>query len=70
MDVHIFPEAMRGTGEGCRPFDLAPKSSMGQYLRARRRSDRPQAHRPYKGGERAIVVDPKTLIVALEPGAD
>ena len=28
MEVHIFPEAMRGTGEGFRPFDLAPKSSM------------------------------------------
>ena len=24
MEVHIFPEAMRGTGEGFRPFDLAP----------------------------------------------
>ena len=28
MEVHIFPEAMRGTGEGHRPFDLAPGSSM------------------------------------------
>ena len=24
MEVHIFPEAMRGTGEGFRPFDVAP----------------------------------------------
>ena len=24
MEVHIFPEAMRGTGEGFRPFDLRP----------------------------------------------
>ena len=28
MEVHIFPEAMRGTGEGTRPFDLAPGNSM------------------------------------------
>src|SRR5271166_10705 len=28
MEVHIFPEAMRGTGEGYRPFDLGPGSSM------------------------------------------
>ncbi len=28
MEVHIFPEAMRGTGEGFRPFDLAPGSTM------------------------------------------
>jgi hypothetical protein len=27
-EVHIFPEAMRGTGEGHRPFDLGPGSSM------------------------------------------
>ena len=28
MEVHVFPEAMRGTGEGHRPFDLAPGSTM------------------------------------------
>jgi hypothetical protein len=24
VEVHIFPEAMRGTGEGHRPWDLKP----------------------------------------------
>src|SRR5215510_324503 len=28
VEVHIFPESMRGTGEGHRPWDLAPKSTM------------------------------------------
>jgi hypothetical protein len=28
VEVHIFPEAMRGTGIGDRPFDLEPKSTM------------------------------------------
>ena len=28
VEVHIFPEAMRGTGEGDRPFDYRPKSTM------------------------------------------
>src|SRR5262249_31449884 len=28
LEVHIFPEAMRGTGEGHRPWDLAPQSTM------------------------------------------
>ena len=28
LEVHIFPELMRGVGEGFRPFDLAPGSSM------------------------------------------
>ena len=26
VEVHVFPEAMRGTGEGSRPYDLRPNS--------------------------------------------
>jgi hypothetical protein len=28
VEVHIFPEALRGTGEGHRPWDLMPNSTM------------------------------------------
>ncbi len=28
VEVHVFPESMRGAGEGHRPWDLAPRSSM------------------------------------------
>lgn len=28
IEVHVFPEAMRGTGEGHRPWDLGAKSTM------------------------------------------
>src|ERR1700760_3830491 len=28
VEVHVFPEAMRGTGEGTRPYDLHPNSTM------------------------------------------
>ncbi len=28
VEIHIFPEAMRGTGEGYRPWDLMPHSTM------------------------------------------
>ena len=28
LEVHVFPEAMRGTGEGHRPWDLEPESTM------------------------------------------
>ena len=28
VEVHVFPESMRGTGEGHRPWDLQPKSTM------------------------------------------
>ncbi|MGC2783968.1 MAG: DUF5666 domain-containing protein [Roseiarcus sp.] len=71
MEVHIFPEAMRGTGEGFRPFDLAPKSSMtnGNISARVDAATGSKLTVTYKGGEQTIVVDPKTPIVALEPGA-
>ena len=71
MEVHIFPEAMRGAGEGFRPFDLAPKSSMtnGNLSARVDAATGPKLTVTYKGGEQTIVVDPKTPIVALEPGA-
>ena len=28
LEVHIFPEAMRGTGDGHRGWDLQPSSTM------------------------------------------
>ncbi|HSU99806.1 MAG TPA: hypothetical protein VLI91_06855, partial [Roseiarcus sp.] len=71
MEVHIFPEAMRGTGEGFRPFDLAPKSSMTNGAISARvdATTGPKLTVTYKGGEQTIVVGPKTPIVAMEPGA-
>ena len=71
MEVHIFPEAMRGTGEGFRPFDLAPKSSMtnGNISARVDATTGPKLTVTYKGGEQTIVVDPKTPIVAFQPGA-
>ncbi len=71
MEVHIFPEAMRGTGEGYRPFDLGPGSSMtnGNVNARVDATSGPKLTVAYKGGEQTIVVDPKTPIVALEPGA-
>ena len=38
LEVHIFHEAMRGTGEGHRPWDLLPKSTM-RSLRARENAE-------------------------------
>jgi hypothetical protein len=71
MEVHIFPEAMRGTGEGFRPFDLAPGSSMtnGNIQARVDAASGPKLTVTYKGGEQTIVVDPKTPIVTLAPAA-
>jgi len=35
VEVHVFPESMRGTGEGFRPWDLQPKSTMTNATVAR-----------------------------------
>ena len=69
MEVHVFPEAMRGTGEGFRPYDLAPGSSMtnGDVAARVNGVDGPKLTVTYKGGRQTIVVDPKTPIVAFEP---
>ena len=69
MEVHVFPEAMRGTGEGFRPYDLAPRSSMtnGDVAARVDATSGPKLTVTYKGGRQTIVVDPKTPIVAFEP---
>jgi hypothetical protein len=71
MDIHIFPEAMRGTGEGFRAYDLAPGSTMtnGNIDARVDAASGPRLTVTYKGGQQTIVVDPKTPIVAFEPGA-
>ena len=68
--IHIFLESMRGTGEGHRPWDLRPGSTMtnaavdttvtgvnGQEVTVK-----------YKDGEKKVVIPPETPIVAYAPG--
>ncbi|MGM4932027.1 hypothetical protein [Tardiphaga sp. 619_E2_N8_5] len=68
--IHIFPEAMRGTGEGSRPWDLRPNSSMtnatvDQKVQA---SDGQTVTVKYKDGEKKVIVTPDTPIVTFVPG--
>ena len=64
--IHIFTEAMRGTGEGHRPWDLRPGSTMtnaavetsvvgvdGHTLMVK-----------YKDGDKKVIVPPDTPIVS------
>ena len=71
MEVHIFPEAMRGAGEGFRPFDLAPGSTMTNGAIEARVDGvaGPKLTVTYKGGQQAVDIAPSTPIVALTPGA-
>jgi hypothetical protein len=70
LEVHIFPEAMRGTGEGFRPFDLAPGSTMTNgALQARVGGvDGDRLTVTYKGGSQTVRLPKDTPIVAFAPG--
>ena len=70
LEVHIFPESMRGTGEGFRPFDLAPKSSMTNgALNARVGGvDGDTLTVSYKGGSQTIRLPADAPIVSFAPG--
>ena len=62
---------MRGVGEGFRPFDLAPGSTMTNgAVEARIDAvDGAKLTVTYKGGQQTIVIDKSTPIVAFAPGA-
>ena len=79
IEVHIFPEARRGAGEGHRPWDLVPNSTMTnanveQLVTA---VDGPMLTMKYKDGEKKISVPNNATIVQfvngdksdLKPGA-
>ncbi len=68
-EVHIFPENMRGTGEGHYDWDLRPNSKMTNANVANVTSmgkDRVMTVQ-YKGGEKKILVPESATIVAYEP---
>jgi hypothetical protein len=70
VEIHIFPEPMRGTGEGHRPWDLQPGSTMTNATVAQmvKSVDGDVITLKYKDGEKKIVVTPQTVIVTYVPG--
>ena len=71
IEVHIFPESMRGTGEGHYDWDLKPNAKMtnanveqtvagveGQTLSVK-----------YKDGEKKLLVTPETVVVSYVVGS-
>jgi Domain of unknown function (DUF5666) len=70
LEVHIFPETMRGVGDGHRGWDLQPSSTMtnGNVEQTAASSDGQVLVLKYKDGEKRIVVTPDTPIVVYVPG--
>jgi hypothetical protein len=68
IEVHIFAESMRGTGEGFRPWDGAPNSTMtnGTVGTSVTGVEGPVITVRYKDGEKKIIVLPNVPIVRYE----
>jgi hypothetical protein len=70
IEVHIFPESMRGTGEGHYDWDLKPQSKMtnGNVEQSVAAVDGPMLSVKYKDGEKKLLVTPETVVVTYVPG--
>ena len=70
-EVHIFPENMRGTGEGHRDWDLRPQSKMtnANVADIKNMGDGRVITVQYKGGEKQVLVTPRTSVVTFEPAS-
>ena len=70
LEVLIFPDAMRGVGEGHRPWDLQPTSQMTnanvEVMVAGK--DGQELSLKYKDGEKKIIVPPDVPVVTFVPG--
>lgn len=69
VQVFIFPEAMRGTGEGHRPWGVLPDSTMTNATVAETvsRVEGGSVTLTYPGGEQTIVVPPDANIIMAAP---
>jgi hypothetical protein len=70
VEIHIFPEPMRGTAEGHQPWDLMPNSTMTNATVAQmvKRVQGNEITLKYKDGEKKIIVGPEAVIVTYVPG--
>jgi len=70
IEVHIFPESMRGTGEGHYDWDLKPNTKMtnANVEQTVAGVDGPVLSVKYKDGEKKLMVTPETVVVTYVIG--
>ena len=70
IEVHIFPESMRGTGEGHYDWDLKPQTKMtnANVEQTVAGVDGPILSVKYKDGEKKLLVTPETAVVTYLAG--
>jgi hypothetical protein len=70
LEVHVFPENMRGTAEGHGPYDLKPRSTMTTgTVSAVAGSTGRTFTVTFQYGVKTIVVPPDAPVVTFEPGS-
>jgi len=71
VEIHIFPETLRGTGEGHRPWDLMPNSTMtnANIDSAVVSADGRELVLKYKDGEKKFIVPASVEVVMFAPAA-
>jgi hypothetical protein len=71
LEVVVFPDSMRGFGEGHYPWDLGAKSMMTNATvgKAVAAVDGQTVDLTYKGGEQKITIPADVPVVALSPAA-
>jgi hypothetical protein len=70
VEVHVFPESMRGTAEGHTPWDLQPNSTMtnANVETAVAGVNGRELTLKYKDGEKKFIVPEGTPVVTYAPG--
>jgi hypothetical protein len=70
VEIHIFPESMRGVGDGHRPWDLMPQSTMtnGNVEQQVLGVDGQTLNLKYKDGDKTVTVPPGVDIVMFQSG--
>ena len=71
VEVHVFEESLRGTGEGHYPWDLMPNSTMtnGAVAQQVQKVEGNTLQVKYKDGEKTIVVPSDAEVVNLVAGS-
>lgn len=70
LEVQVFPRAMRGVGEGHRPWDIGANSSMTNGTVGNLKvADGRTLTLSYKGGEQRVFVPPDVPVITYLPGS-
>ena len=70
LEIQVFPESMRGVGEGQQAWDLTPETTMTNgTVGTLKVSNGRTLQLTYKGGEKTVFVPADAPIITYEPGS-